>query len=41
MEKRWAHVEAGMESEEGTAFEFLPRRELIRRFDPLAATVPR
>jgi hypothetical protein len=26
-QKGWGHGEAGMESEEGTAFEFLPRRE--------------
>ena len=25
-QKGWGHVEAGMETEEGTAFEFLPRR---------------
>jgi len=26
-QKGWGHGEAGMETEEGTAFEFLPRRE--------------
>jgi hypothetical protein len=26
-QKVWGHAEARMESEEGTAFEFLPRRE--------------
>ena len=35
-QKRWGHGEAGMESEEGTAFESLPRREPCRNRAPLS-----